>query len=50
MKLCPVEREVQVSWRGKGQPKLVFNGCGVCWLKSVFEAKTAPEKRRCVVK
>ena len=38
-KLCPVEREEQAVWRGREQPKLVFNGDGVCWLKSVFEVK-----------
>jgi len=50
MKLCPVEREAQASWRGRGQPQKVCGGCEAGWLKSVFTVKTAPEKRRCVVK
>ena len=50
VKLCPVEREAQASWRGKGQPQRVCGGCEAGWLKSVFTAKTAPEKRGCVVK
>jgi len=50
VKRRPVEREAQAPWRGRGQPQKVCGGCEAGRLKSVFTAKTAPEKRQSVVK